>query len=243
MKWWYYLFILLFFIFSFKTCLADTVILNSASGLDCDTICANAGGTCLSVGTDEAGTNTAYQFNSFCFNLFLGTCETVMTSTGDSCAHANQWTNCLCTGGAPTNYTLTYTANAGGSLTGSTTQIVAQGSNGSAVQAVASSSYSFVDWSDASTTNPRIDYNVQGNITVSANFVFSTSTTPTTTAASCTPDVNTNIETITSCSFASSTGITYTNYNAPFILYIFFASILGFVLVIINILNNAHGKK
>ncbi|MEI8130475.1 MAG: peptidoglycan-binding protein [bacterium] len=73
---------------------------------------------------------------------------------------------------AITNYTLTYTAGAHGTLTGTTSQTLTDGTNGSAVTAVPSSGYHFVDWSDASTQNPRTDLAVHGNITVSANFAI-----------------------------------------------------------------------
>jgi hypothetical protein len=66
--------------------------------------------------------------------------------------------------------TLTYSAGSNGSLTGSTTQVVTISSDGTAVTAVADVGYHFVDWSDASTANPRTDTNVSGNVTVTANF-------------------------------------------------------------------------
>jgi hypothetical protein len=69
-----------------------------------------------------------------------------------------------------TTYTLAYTAGTGGNVTGSTTQSVVSGENGTAVTAVANSGYRFVRWSDNSITNPRTDTNVSGNITVSAVF-------------------------------------------------------------------------
>jgi len=68
------------------------------------------------------------------------------------------------------SYTLTYSANANGHLTGITSQTVLSGANGTAVTAVANSGYHFVNWSDASTSNPRTDTNVLNNITVTANF-------------------------------------------------------------------------
>ncbi len=80
-------------------------------------------------------------------------------------------------------HTLSYSAGANGSLTGSTTQIVVRYNDGSAVTAVPDSGYYFVDWSDASTDNPRTDLNASGNITVTANFAFSTTTPTVTTSA------------------------------------------------------------
>ena len=75
-----------------------------------------------------------------------------------------------------TTYTLTYTAGANGTLTGSTTQTVASGGSGTAVTAVPNSGYSFSKWSDDSTSNPRTDTNVTANISVTASFVASATT-------------------------------------------------------------------
>ncbi|MDE2399779.1 MAG: DUF11 domain-containing protein [Patescibacteria group bacterium] len=75
-----------------------------------------------------------------------------------------------------TQFTLTYTAGANGTITGTSPQTVNQGANGTTVTAVPNLGYHFVDWSDASTTNPRTDSNVQGNISVTANFAIDTFT-------------------------------------------------------------------
>jgi hypothetical protein len=74
--------------------------------------------------------------------------------------------------------TLTYTAGANGSITGTSPQILASyGLSGTAVTAVADEGYHFTIWSDASTSNPRTDTNVQGDFTVTANFAVTTSYT------------------------------------------------------------------
>jgi len=73
-------------------------------------------------------------------------------------------------------FTLNYTAGAGGSLTGDTSQVVNYGEDGTAVTAVPDTGYHFVDWSDASTDNPRTDLNVTANINVTANFAIKTFT-------------------------------------------------------------------
>jgi hypothetical protein len=73
-------------------------------------------------------------------------------------------------------YTLTYTAGAGGSITGTSPQTVAYGANGTAVTAVPEVGYHFVDWSDASTANPRTETNVTANVDVTANFAVNTFT-------------------------------------------------------------------
>ena len=66
--------------------------------------------------------------------------------------------------------TLTYTANTGGSITGTTTQHVGLGEDGTLVTAVPASGYSFASWSDNVTQATRTDTNVSGNIAVTASF-------------------------------------------------------------------------
>jgi alpha-tubulin suppressor-like RCC1 family protein len=67
-------------------------------------------------------------------------------------------------------YTLTYSAGANGTLSGTSVQIVDYGASGTALTATPNAGYLFVQWSDGSTANPRIDANVTANITVSAGF-------------------------------------------------------------------------
>ncbi len=69
-------------------------------------------------------------------------------------------------------YTLTYSAGSGGSITGTSPQTVAQGSDGTAVTAVPDPGYSFVKWSDNIATASRTDTNVTGDITVTASFTL-----------------------------------------------------------------------
>ena len=73
-------------------------------------------------------------------------------------------------------FTLTYTAAANGSISGTTPQTVNYNASGSAVNAVPATGYSFVNWSDGSTANPRIDANVTANRSVTANFAINTFT-------------------------------------------------------------------
>ena len=75
-------------------------------------------------------------------------------------------------------YTITYTAGTGGTITGAATQTVNSGADGEAVTAIPNSGYDFVGWSDGVTTATRTDSNVTGNITVTANFARNTSTLP-----------------------------------------------------------------
>ncbi len=71
-------------------------------------------------------------------------------------------------------YTLCYDPfTYGGSITGSCFQTVDSGASGSAVRAVPYTGYHFVGWSDLSTTNPRTDCNVTGDIGVTAYFASS----------------------------------------------------------------------
>ncbi len=77
----------------------------------------------------------------------------------------------------PTNeYTLSYAAGANGSLAGAASQMVMHGSSGTAVTAVPDEGYSFTQWSDSSTANPRTDSNVTSDLSVRANFARSSYT-------------------------------------------------------------------
>ena len=81
-------------------------------------------------------------------------------------------------------YTLTYNAGANGSISGTSPQTVNYNSSGTPVSAVPNGGYHFVNWSDASTANPRTDTGVTANITVTANFAITTAPTVTTDAVS-----------------------------------------------------------
>ena len=73
-------------------------------------------------------------------------------------------------------YTLTYLAGTNGTLSGATPQMVNYGTSGLPVSAIPGTGYSFVNWSDGSTANPRTDLNVTSNLLVTANFVINTYT-------------------------------------------------------------------
>jgi uncharacterized repeat protein (TIGR02543 family) len=73
-------------------------------------------------------------------------------------------------------FTMSYTAGAGGTLTGETIQTISYGGNGTPVEAVPDTGYHFVDWSDDSTANPRTETNVTADVTVTANFALDTHT-------------------------------------------------------------------
>jgi hypothetical protein len=78
------------------------------------------------------------------------------------------------------SYTLTYSAGLNGTITGTTPQTVTSGADGSTVTAVPNSGYQFVQWSDASTQNPRTDLAVSANISVTASFAVIVATWPVT---------------------------------------------------------------
>lgn len=67
-------------------------------------------------------------------------------------------------------YTLTYTAGANGSITGSTSQIVNENTNGELVTAVPNSGYVFNSWSDGLLTSTRTDTSVTSDKSVTAMF-------------------------------------------------------------------------
>ncbi|WP_306599656.1 putative Ig domain-containing protein [Geothrix sp. 21YS21S-2] len=79
-------------------------------------------------------------------------------------------------GFAVDTWTLAYAAGANGSISGSASQTVDQGSSGSAVTAVPATGYAFVQWSDGSVANPRTDAAVAGNLSVTASFAIRTFT-------------------------------------------------------------------
>jgi len=92
-------------------------------------------------------------------------------STSTSRTDTNITTNTVYTASFTTStYTLTYSAGTGGSITGDNSQTVEYNSSGSAVTAVADDGYTFSQWSDDSTANPRIDINVISDVSVSASF-------------------------------------------------------------------------
>jgi uncharacterized repeat protein (TIGR02543 family) len=82
---------------------------------------------------------------------------------------------------ASPTYTLTYTAGPGGSITGTSPQTVGQAASGTAVTAVPATGYQFMGWSDGTTVNPRTDTDVQGNVSVTANFSLIAAPAPTST--------------------------------------------------------------
>jgi len=68
-------------------------------------------------------------------------------------------------------YTLTYSAGANGTISGTSPQTVPYHGSGTQVCAVANTGYHFVSWSDNGSTNPcRTDSNVTADVTATASF-------------------------------------------------------------------------
>jgi hypothetical protein len=86
-------------------------------------------------------------------------------------------------------FTLNYTAGAHGHLLGPTPQIVNYGGNGSAITAIPDAHYAFLNWTDASTQNPRTETNVTANVTVTANFYSLVPSVTSPSTASSRPDL------------------------------------------------------
>jgi len=128
-------------------------------------------------------------------------------------------------------FDLTYTAGAGGSISGTTPQTVDYGTDGTEVNAVPNPTFHFVDWSDAVATALRTDTNVMADINVTANFAIDTFTvtssvgTPSgsisplggqsvdsgsTTQFTLTPDPNYKIDSVGGTCGGSLEGSTYT---------------------------------
>jgi LPXTG-motif cell wall-anchored protein len=72
---------------------------------------------------------------------------------------------------SPTNFTVTYAALTGGTISGSAIQTLASGSTTSEVTAVPNSGYRFVSWDNTSTVASRSDL-VSGNATYTATFAL-----------------------------------------------------------------------
>jgi len=73
-------------------------------------------------------------------------------------------------------YTVSYTANTNGTISGSSTQYINHGSDGSTVTGTPNTGYYFVDWSDGLLTSSRTETSVTGTISVAANFAVTTRT-------------------------------------------------------------------
>jgi uncharacterized repeat protein (TIGR02543 family) len=113
----------------------------------------------------EDPVRTGYTFDGWYSDASLNTPFVFTTSiTGNTVLYA-KW--------QIKEYTLNYTAGPNGTIDGqpSVTQSVYQGLSGTAVTALPNTGYVFEKWSDNNTNATRTDENVQGPISVTANFV------------------------------------------------------------------------
>lgn len=70
----------------------------------------------------------------------------------------------------PSTFTLAYNAGENGSLTGVSNQDVPTGSDGTTVEAIPESGFTFIGWSDGRIDNPRTDIAVTNDVHVTAHF-------------------------------------------------------------------------
>jgi uncharacterized repeat protein (TIGR02543 family) len=122
----------------------------------------------------------------------FGSAGTLVTATPASGYHFTGWSDGVTTAArtdsnviadhavtatfAINTYTLTYAAGTGGSIVGSSPQVVNSGSDGTLVTATPASGYHFVSWSDLVLTAARTDSNVIADHAVTAQFTINTET-------------------------------------------------------------------
>lgn len=95
------------------------------------------------------------------------------TDNGNGTASVSMAADRVCTASfAIDSYTLSYTAGANGSISGTSPQSVPYGGDGSTVTAVADAHYHFVQWSDGLTTAARTDTKVGADLDVTASFAI-----------------------------------------------------------------------
>lgn len=68
------------------------------------------------------------------------------------------------------SYKLSYGTDGNGSISGDSLQIINYGKTAGKVEAIPDNCYAFVEWSDGSTSNPRTDSSITGDISVTARF-------------------------------------------------------------------------
>jgi uncharacterized repeat protein (TIGR02543 family) len=136
-----------------------SISFNSNGGSAVGTITQSAG---TSVTAPSAPTRTGYTFAGWYSDSLLTLPYTFTTMPASNTTLYAKWT--------VNSYTLTYTAGAGGTITGTSPQTVAYSGSGTLVTAAPATGYHFVSWSDGVTTAARTDSNVSANISVTANF-------------------------------------------------------------------------
>ena len=129
----------------------------SLSGTTLQTVNYGSDGTAVT-----AVPGTGYHFDQWSDGVMTAS-RTDTNVTGDITATAAFGIN---------QYTLTYSAGANGSISGTTIQTVNYGSNGTAVTAVPGTGYHFVQWNDGVMTATRTDTNVTASMSAAASFAI-----------------------------------------------------------------------
>jgi uncharacterized repeat protein (TIGR02059 family) len=109
--------------------------------------------------------------------VLFGEVVTVSYTTGAaptrdvSLNNAASLINQVVTNNTVSQHSVIYISGSNGSIIGTLSQAVNDGEDAITVTAIPNRNYSFKNWSDGSTENPRTDTNVTGDISVTANFV------------------------------------------------------------------------
>lgn len=119
------------------------------------------------------GSKDYFQAKVMSFQKQASTVDTVISASMDlEITSSKDGTGIVEVSAGPAGpFTLTYTADANGSLIGTSPQTVNRGASGTPVAAVPAAGFLFDKWSDNSTANPRVDANVTAAVTVTATFV------------------------------------------------------------------------
>ncbi|GEM_PF-5135254 len=93
--------------------------------------------------------------------------------------------------------TITYSANTGGTITGTKVQNITSGGNGTTVTAVPNTGYTFSSWDDGLKTATRTDKNVTASKTIIASFTAAVGTVPSPTNLAYTCNATNTLVTLT----------------------------------------------
>ena len=166
----------------------------------------------------SATANTGYYFTNWTVSGSVSVANLASLSTTATLTGAHGCAGTVTANFAINQYTLTYTAGMGGTLTGTSPQTVNHGSSGTTVTAVASTAYHFTGWSDGVASASRTDTNITANVNVTANFAINQYTL-TYTAGTGGTITGTSPQTVnqgssgTTVTAASSTGYHFTGWS------------------------------
>ena len=139
-------------------------VTSAPAGINCGATCSYSFNYNTSV-TLTATPSTGSTFTGWSGGVCSGTGTCVTTMTAARSVTATFTLN---------QYTLTYTAGVGGTISGTTPQTVNYGANGTVVTAVPNANYHFTSWSDGILTAARTDTNITANKSVTASFTIDT---------------------------------------------------------------------